>query len=381
MATKRVYYALQNVQVDTGNGAGFQPILGVQSVGISSTVNTQDFSAFGSLYTAQIIDDADFEITVEHIMTGGSSLFGLAASKGNLPPLDTVLGFGGMDPDATVNVKLTYSDGDAGTTITMPANISSISANMSTDGALTESVTFVNAGNAIASTDAGPAGGASPAENYLANVVTKRNFRSAYLNRYAKDGTTVQHTLSPVGPVLSFNIAMNISQEKLQIMGQSLPAAKFATYPIECTMEIEGHENPSGGQRWYSPVAVLTNNNQVTSLQQDSYAPTVNIHTGEGTGATGVAYGLGTALLTSLNRQGGDVGGGNASITFGFTGYNSIAIASVNTANFTNLTTPPPASSYFDDGYTPPSTIPPSDFPRGSDIYDSIGDRTGTSYP
>ena len=375
MATKRVYYALQNVQVDAGNG--YQSILGVQSVGVSSTVNTQDFSAFGSLFTAQVIDDADFEITVERIMTGGSTLFGYVAKNGSLPQLDTVLGFGGMDPDVTVNVQLTYSDGTTGTTITMPANISSISANMSTDGALTESITFVNAGNAIASASTGPVTGASAAENYLSNVITKRDFRNAYLNR----NTNNTNSAEPVYPVLSFNVAMNVSQEKLQIMGQSLPAAKFATYPIECTMEIEGHEDPTGTQRWYSPVHVVQNGNNVESIREDSYAPIVNVHTGGSNGATGVGYSLTNALLTSLNRQGGDVGGGNASITWGFTGYNCMAIVNASTQNFTNLTTPASANNYFDDGYTPPSTIPPSDPPLGSDIYDSEGSRTGTSYP
>lgn len=294
MAT-RIFYALQNVLV-----AG-TPLKGVQTVGASSTTNLESFSAFGSLAAHTILQDMDLELTVESALGDGWN------SALNLLGYTT---FSADFFDTANDITIQYLT-STGTMVAIKLNavLTSYQVQMGTDGPATESLTFQNAGTAVFTTGTGGSALGVSSEN-ICDVITRPNFTS--FNEYYRANCCSEDAAvsTPVTNLLSFSASMDAGNEKINVLGQSMPFGKFATFPIETSMEIERHLDPSTASMDSFNSGTISGN----SLVDACYNPTAILG--------GHTYSLNGARLASISRSGGDVGGGNVSISQSYTGYN-----------------------------------------------------------
>jgi len=277
----RINYALQSFKV------GGSLIGGVQSVGASSTTNIETFSAFGSTAAVPIVQDIDLEITVEAAMGGWAS-----------PAIIW---------DSPVDVEIIYSLSTGGfSVIKLNAVASSYSLQMGVDGPATESVTFQNTGTSVFG--AGSASALHAGAN--CSVITRPDFTSfSATNTGDCEGTGAAGAIS-YGNVLSVGMSWDAGVEKVSILGQSLPAGKFATFPVEVTTEVETHAAGAPG---------LPNSQVITNNKAAGYLYDLAIGLGsKSRGTTG-------AVMASSSIQGGDVGGGNVSTSTSWTSYSSFS--------------------------------------------------------
>jgi len=312
MSNSRIFYGLQNVQISTDDTAGnLQTIRGVQSVGTSSTTNIETFSAFGSIAATSILQDMDLEITMEV----GVGSWATALSQ---------IGYSSFTSsffDTTKKVRITYDLDGTLKYVELDAILTSYSAQMGTDGPVTESLTFQNAGNAGfgAATELSTTGlPESPSQLDLCGVYTRPDFTSFDRNTRSDCCATTAPTSSTVSNAISWSISMDASNEKVSVLGQSMPFGKFASFPVETSMEVEMHMDPS--------TSILDfNSGSLTgsSLNDVCYDPTVIV--GGASSATGRSWNLSRARQSGQSRSGGDVGGGNVSVTESYTGYNDLA--------------------------------------------------------
>ncbi len=299
----RIFYKLQSVYI------GGVEVKGVQSVGTSSTTNIESFASFGTFNVQTLLQDMDLEITLEAaLMSTENTLLGH-------------LGYSGFDTsffDTAQNVELVYQTGansDTFASIKLSAIISSYSAQMGTDGPVTESLTMVNSGStAFTSGTEDSITGPTAAE--MCTVVDRPDFTS-FDRQYREDCCSGDAaSSSPIPNVVSWSMSMDASTEKVSVLGQSLPFGKFATFPIETSMEVEHHLSPaaaSGGIGGFNSGTIESG----SKLKDECYNPIVTV-------AGPKSWALSGARRASISRSGGDVGGGNVSISESFTGFNDL---------------------------------------------------------
>jgi len=279
----RINYALQSFKV--GNSL----IGGVQSVGASSTTNIETFSAFGSTAAVPIVQDIDLEITVEAAMGGWASPATIW--------------------DSPVDVEIVYALSNGSfQTIKLNAVASSYSLQMGVDGPATESVTFQNTGTSIFTT-----GSASALHSGAdCSVITRPDFTSfTSTNQGDCDGAGASGS-NTASNVLSVGMSWDAGVEKVSILGQSLPAGKFATFPIEVTTEVETHAAGAPG---------LPNSQVIDLATKKAAGYRYDLSIGLGSKSRGTTG----AVMASSSIQGGDVGGGNVSTSTSWTSYSSFS--------------------------------------------------------
>jgi hypothetical protein len=308
--SSRIFYALQQVTV------GGTVLSGVQSVGASSTTNIENFSRFGSTGATTILQDLDLEITVENALGNGWD------------NILTAVGMGGAaDAGKSTTVKIEYLTSTGVTkSVTLDAIISSYSMQMGVDGPATESVTFQNNGNAVftAGTDGTTLG--TPTGGVCA-VITRPSF-SGYQEAYSDNHCSGSPTWTSASDsnLLSVSASMDIGTEKVNVLGQSLSFGKYVTFPIETSMETEVHLDPESGTYgagqtsddgmggFMSGTIAAAPNDK--SLVDRLYRTLIKL--------PGNYYGMSGARLTGVSRSGGDVGGGQVSITSSFSSVNDL---------------------------------------------------------
>lgn len=301
MANKRIFYALQSVKVGT------TVLKGVQSVGASSTTNIESFSAFGSTNATSILQDLDLEITIENALGDGWDN-GLTA-YGYSDIDDSIL-------DTAVAVEIIYkTDTAAFSAVKLSGVLTGYSVNLGTDGPAIESLTFQNAGNAVFETGTGTSLSATTL-NELCQVVTRPDFTSFSVDKYADCCEDTLDGASNYSLVTSFSGSWDAGNEKISVLGQSLPYGKFASFPVETSMEVEYHVSPD-----VSFAAAGLNSGTISGneLVNECYKVVATM--------PGNAYTIDKARMASKSRSGGDVGGGNVSESVSFTGYNSFGYA------------------------------------------------------
>jgi hypothetical protein len=300
----RIFYKLQSVYI------GGVEVKGVQSVGTSSTTNIESFASFGTFNVQTLLQDMDLEITLEAaLMSSENSLLGH-------------LGYTGFSTsffDTAQNVELVYQTGadtDTFASIKLSAIISSYSAQMGTDGPVTESLTMVNSGS-TAFTSGAEDSITGPTAAQMCTVIDRPDFTS-FDRQYREDCCASDPAVtSPIANVVSWSMSMDASTEKVSVLGQSLPFGKFATFPVETSMEVEHHLSPAAvGIGGFNSGTVETVGGK-SSLKDECYNPIVTV-----TGPK--SWALSGARQASISRSGGDVGGGNVSVSESFTGFNDL---------------------------------------------------------
>jgi hypothetical protein len=109
--------------------------------------------------------------------------------------------------------------------------------------------------------------------------------------------------------VQSISISADFGQENLLELGRFGPYAKFVSFPIEVTSEFEVIAT-SGDLKSVSGAGTNTTNDPI--IIKDSAGTVINLGSNN--------------KLSSISYSGGDTGGGNATISYSFTNFNSLLV-------------------------------------------------------
>lgn len=295
MASNRIFYAVQRANVN-GLSTGFQ------SISINASVDFEQVFELGCLDIYENLEGIpSAEVTAERALpntgaTQWTSLSSAATSSSEYANLyvmdDSTLGNGSHSPSGVIQASAGY--------------VSSYSVNMPVDGFATDTLTIVcdtlqwsrTAGGSICN----PGGAGNTGTNRV-------QYRNDYLTGQTQ-GLGIQN--------VSFSV--DIGKEDLFELGRKSPFFRAATYPIEVTADFEvlanataGRFNPFGTKR----ATPTQYSDKLSFTRNGSSAITEDLHIAFN------GYNMGSGCrLVGTNYAGGDAGGGNATITFSYLGYN-----------------------------------------------------------
>lgn len=322
----RIFYACKAVIIQAPTGStvsGTNTVRGLQSVGMNSNFTLDQVFEIGQLEIYENIEDvADVEVTLEKVIDGYPLMYNLASNGACKTDLVSA-----AKSRCDVYVAV-YDDALSNATGT-PRNVcwnsgmylSSVSYNYSVDGSATESVTLVgndkfwNAdANSTPTTAAAQYG--SPANDFdgtdePASGVVRR------VNVDLSASTLPDIVKSQRGDlagdnnfhIQSISVSADFGQENILELGRFGPYAKFTSFPIEVTSEFEVIAT-SGDLKSVSGTGENLTNDSIT-IKDDA----------------GTILNLGSKnKLSSISYSGGDTGGGNATITYSFSNFNSLLV-------------------------------------------------------
>jgi hypothetical protein len=203
-----------------------------------------------------------------------------------------------------------------------PAYVSTATYTFSTDGNFTEDVTLVANDKEWLTTqeDFGAYGATdtfwttSPTGfgiarrqqfNLGASLLPNSGSAATSLLRYTNGG------IAPGSRITSLTITANLNREEIRELGQRRPFIRYINFPVEITCEIE--VTAASGD-----LVGVNNTNAVCANPKALENKQIKVVLCDGT-----TFDLGTKnKLTTVNYQGGDTGGGNATVTYSYQNFN-----------------------------------------------------------
>lgn len=358
MAQNRIFYAIQALGIEAAandvgaEGAGtITWMKGVQSVGITTNFNLEQVFELGQLAIFENIENVpEIEVTAEKVVDGNALLYLTACPSGNQNIVAAT------NNKASVYLAIypdtqTSASGAAGTQVGFiwcsgmrPSNVAYT---FPVEGNSTESVTFVgndklwvppvgsalaNAGTPnfpiITSPDThGPQGVA--ADSASGTVFRRQHFVNAtgvggdtnsYANSQAYYSSSFNGTFLPsditkavgFGKIQNISVTADIGRENIFELGKFRPYTKYASFPITTSAEFEVVS--LSGDRVSASGDGRSLTNQPIQLYFDNGQRTLKIDLGN------------KNKLTSVNYTGGDTGGGNATTTYSYQGFNYFVV-------------------------------------------------------
>jgi hypothetical protein len=368
MPNNRIFYACQAVaieplQANQSTGAlevtsnGVQVLHGVQSVGLNTTFNLEQVFELGQIHIYENIEGVpDVEVTLEKVLDGFPLMYHLAtcgvenetgsASKQSLVARSKQRCnvYLGIFPDTVEHI----ADAAANATAEVQMSgmyVSSLSYTLPTDGNCTESLTLVGnhkAWNTSKFTSAVAAqldwtgavgnldkpknlqagttyGGIQRRENVdIKNSIFPKGIYGVANNANAQNAWNSSQS-KPNVHFQNISISTDLSREDIQELGRKAPYYRFASFPVEVTCEFEVIAISGDFVNAYEEGAFGVNNENYGNNTSEE---TIMIKLHDGT-----VFDLGTkSRLASVNYTGGDAGGGNGTITYSYSTYNSLTV-------------------------------------------------------
>jgi len=322
----RIFYAIQAVGLqpqDTASGGDITWLQGVQSVGITTNFNLEQVFELGQLALYQNVENVpEIEVTTERVLDGHATTYGTAVGK-TVAANNIVLA---STKQCGVYLIIYPDTETAATGASYSSKVycsgmrpSNITYTFPVEGNATESVTFVGNSKSWTSYNS------EDTPEYFKGI-TETTYDAPYGN--SDTNKTVfrrQHFVSGSPSVIPTEVSSNsmkiqtitvtadIGRENIFQLGQFRPYVKYANFPVAVTCDFEvislngdgistSGENPSLGDR------------QITLKFDNGAGATIEIDLGP------------KNKLTSVNYTGGDTGGGNATMTYSFQGFNAFKI-------------------------------------------------------
>jgi hypothetical protein len=349
----RVFYGSQVAQLKPATtginyGSWYQP-LGVQSVGFTSTFETEQTFQLGAIDIYAIAENVpNVETTMSKAldgtcplylmcMGGQSGIVGANLSSFNATEMNNK-GLGAL-ANNTVSFRLgiyndTLSNVDGNTNDWVQCSgmyLSRLNYTFPVDGNATEEITLV--GNNKRWSQNNPGLGTmtavTPTGEY---AIAKKLARRQYIN--------VNNSTMPTGSgglptgvssnidlhLQNITISADLGRDQINELGSFAPYHRYATFPIEVTSEFEmiateGDYIDANDFLFQSGCGVRYTNINTFPIQ-------LNV-CGSGNAVLDIYLGSGNQL-TSVNYTGGDTGGGNATITYSFRNYNDFYMKAIN---------------------------------------------------
>ena len=362
-SNNRIFYACQGVAI-TNRGDDVLAIgdmaHGVQSVGVNTSFNLEQAFELGQIEIFENIEGTpDVEVTLEKVFDGypllyhmatsgvaGTANSGLAARAAE--QCDLRLGI--FDESANNIASSSSNSGKAVVEVYCSGMfVSSISYTVPVEGNATESVTLVGnnkqwltAGNVkildatVASFDGndspksfGVAGSASGGIQRREDVMLSASILPASITGVVGSGYGNAITgTTPLIHVQNFSTSTDFSREDVLELGRKTPYYRPANFPIEVSTEIE---------------AITTSGDFVSAYEFGDPSLYGTIDSGNNTGSEvifltmrcGYGFDLGSKnRLASMTYGGGDAGGGNVSITYSYSNFNSLDVQDLQNGYF-----------------------------------------------
>lgn len=349
----RIYYASQAVQLRPTDAAGsafgywYHP-LAVQSVGMTTNYTTEQTFQLG---TVELYDNVEtipeVEVTINKIIDSTAPLY-LMCMGGNT-------GISGADSQNLVSLSNNrvhfrlgiYGDdqqyisgGATSSVLCSGMYLSSFNYTFPVDGNATEEVTLV--GNSkIWNTGSVPgvqtsnfaAGNIFAPGQIVSNInpsVSSGILRRQYLNVLESTlplgSGGIRSAAGTLPHIQNITISANLGREQINQLGKFGPYCRYATFPIEVTSEFEIIAQDGDGM----DAKDFANDTFCGSLKKNLINKTIVINVCDADSANtnnSMSFNLGSKnTLTSINYTGGDTGGGNATITYGFRNFNNFTI-------------------------------------------------------
>jgi len=331
---QRIFYACQAVAIaprGTTTVTSAYVVHGVQSVGMTSTFTLEQVFELGQLEIYENVEEvADIEVTIEKVLDGYKTIYNLATQ--GVCSTDLVAA-AAKRSDVYVSIFDDALSNGTGVPKNVCMNsgmaVSSVSYNYSVDGNSTESVTLVGNDRFWNSETAGVIA-TSPADNWgtsdptgTAGMDGTDAAPSGVVRRADVDlaGSTLPDEVkSQMGDdavglgggyhVQSVSVSCDFGQELIQELGRFGPYTRYASFPVEVTSDFE----------------VIATSGDLVSVSGN--APNLVNRTIIVKDTAGTVLDLGTKnKLTSVSYSGGDTGGGNATVTFSYSNFNSLLVA------------------------------------------------------
>jgi hypothetical protein len=281
----------------------------------------------GQLNIYENIEDvADIEVTLEKVIDGEKLIFDLASSGACKNDLVTA-------SKNKCDVYLAIYDDGVSNATGAPRNIcwnsgmytSSVSYSYSVDGSATESVTLVgnnrfwNSVTNETSTNASTKWGTTNHTSVFdgsdvpkSGVVRRNNvdLEGSTLPNILKEQKGDDATgLGGGFHMQSCSVSTDMSQENILELGRFSPYTRYATFPIEVTSEFEIIAT-SGDLMTVSGNGTNLSNEEI--VIKDTAGTVLNLGTKN--------------KLASVSYSGGDTGGGNATVSYSFSNFNSLTV-------------------------------------------------------
>jgi len=298
MATNRIFYACQAVGFGASGGSA---LTGVQSVGCNSTFGLEQVFQLGQIEIYENIEGTpEVELTIEKVFDGATNLYGAYAGAGKT--ITEVATLRNTVTLAIVTDDESVHEGSAGTIGVECTGVymSNYSANFSTDGTSSDTITVVGNHQAWGAKTLSIAKAEGTAD------VAKRQDLSLAVGGVAGP-------VGQTGKVQSASASIDFGREDLLEFGSKTPYFRAASFPVECSAEVTFNAVSAN---------LITNLNfndpQTADVQSGDSSVTIGYSAGGGTGQVGIS-----GRCTGMNYSGGDATGGNATITYSYTGYNN----------------------------------------------------------
>lgn len=332
MATNRIFYAVQAIgidPVDTGayNASNIQWLHGVQSVGITTNFNLEQAFELGQLAIYENIENIpEIEVTVERVLDGWTPAYLVACPSGVNNIVQASNNTAGIYlviyPDDRTAASGTGSNGYIYCSGMRPSNVSYT---FPVEGNSTESITFVGndkvwdrAANNLVTPYSGiyenttdtPLGYSTTTA--VGGIFRRQHFQTgSAFTKIPQDVTNA--TNGAVSKIQNITASVDIGRENIFELGSFRPYTKYATFPVTTTCDFE---------------VISTSGDRVTASGDYSRNLTDReIMLTFYNGAKALTIDLGKKnKLSSVNYTGGDTGGGNATMTFSYQGFNAFKV-------------------------------------------------------
>ena len=334
MANNRVFYAVQGIALRGPSGTtvsnqAWDPVQGVQSVGINTNFNLEPIYQLGRLELYENYEEIpEVEITISRVLDGNATLYNMTmGGAGTSTLVGTSNNKCGFQLGIFADTGTTASGTPVGVVTCEPAYLSSVTFTFPTEGNATEEVTLVSNDKVWGTT----AGGSFVPENASAASGTNLGIVRRQLVKFGAGGTIIPSGSGggvPTGStVTSLTVSMNLGREQIRALGSRTPVYRYVNFPVEVTTEIQiiAKEGDQVG---------VNNTNTVCSNPKALTDKEIKIILCDGT-----TLDLGKKnKLTSVNYTGGDTGGGNSTITYSYQTYNEFTFTGPNVGGSTQFT-------------------------------------------
>ena len=379
---KRIFWAVQALLITGVHGSSSVDscdfVHGVQSVGITTTFNLEQVFELGKLELYENIETLpDIEVTAEKVLDGRNLLYTKGSPNSNLAGHSlggTPVGLVAGANDRTDMVLAIYDDtasfaGDDGVNEWVHMSgmyVSSVSYTLPVDGNMTESVTFVgnhkvwkegpditdkellkdsggwNLDNddPVLGTEGHPSDGVQRRENLaMASCIFPSDMDGVIGDNFGNAMSDLNDTSTIRTHMQSITISADLGRDAIFELGRKGPYHRYITFPLEVPCDIEviseigdrinareegvgvdtvGGTNPAGGAGATDERA----SGQTVKAGNNLADQRIYIALDDGT-----RFDLGTKnKLSSVTYTGGDTGGGNVSVTYSYSNFNSFTV-------------------------------------------------------
>lgn len=342
MANNRIFYAVQALGIESpsasGNGVPLMEdtgsgtitwMKGVQSVGITTNFNLEQAFELGQLAIYENIENIpEIEVTAEKVIDGHELLYLTSCPSGNANIVVASNQKAGVYL-AIYNDALTSASGTTGAVgIVYCSGMrpSTVSYTFPVEGNSTESITLVGNDKVWVTgvPQSGVTGGVGvnlgsgnypvfPGIDATAQSPTGTIFRRQHFVTASSALPNEIKVATSSGKIQSISASVDLGRENIFELGSFRPYTKFTSFPVATTCDIEVI-SLSGDRVNAAGAGGNLSNNQIT-LYFKNGSRFLNINLGA------------QNKLTSVNYTGGDAGGGNATMTFSYQGFNSFVVS------------------------------------------------------